>query len=400
METAKLPLRNLIRKPGRSASLLLFTVLLAFTLFGGSLVVESMKSGLSSLEGRLGADIILVPNTAKSKTNLDTMILNGTTGYFYMSRDVLEKVRATDGVEIASPQLFLVSLRAECCSIPVQVIGFDPETDFMIQPWIAESYTNSLGLYDVVVGSRVNASPGTSIKIYGQNCKVAARLENTGTGLDTAVYCNMETIRSLMRASEEQGHSLKISGDPESVVSAIYVRVAEDADVQKVTDDLNLHIRKVQATRTKNMITGVSDGLSGVSATIRLLMLVVWLLVVLILILVNLLLIRERKKEFAVYRVIGMSQKMLASLVLLESVLISIMGYIAGTALSLLILLPFSTLIETRLGLPYLTPDLPRMTVLAAETLAVLLITAPLTSAISAFRLSRTDAGLLMREGV
>lgn len=46
------------------------------------MAVVSLQNGLETLENRLGADIIVVPNTAKRKVDPKTMILDGTPGYF------------------------------------------------------------------------------------------------------------------------------------------------------------------------------------------------------------------------------------------------------------------------------------------------------------------------------
>ena len=64
-----------------------------------------------------------------------------------------------------------------------------------------------------------------------------------------------------------------------------------------------------------------------------------------------------------------------------------------------LVVFPFATLIETRLGLPYLTPPAGAILALAAGTLLMTLLIGALASAWSAWRLSRTDAGITLREG-
>ena len=102
---------------------------------------------------------------------------------------------------------------------------FIPEKDFTVQPWIARSLKRELGYMDVAVGCKVEAGIGEIIRIYEQRCKVVARLEPTGTGLDTAVYCNMNTMNALLSAAEEKGVSHRIeSGD--SVVSAVYTTIS------------------------------------------------------------------------------------------------------------------------------------------------------------------------------
>ena len=113
MNAFSLAIKNLIRKPGRTAALTLLTAFLALSVFGGSLVVSSLQRGLHSLESRLGADIIVLPASAQSKVSFEKLLLQGTTGAFYMDASALDAVREVEGVEIAAPQTFLASLKAD-----------------------------------------------------------------------------------------------------------------------------------------------------------------------------------------------------------------------------------------------------------------------------------------------
>lgn len=398
MRSFSLTIKNLVRKPGRTTVLTLLTAFLALAVFGGSVVVLSLRSGLNSLEARLGADIILVPSEAQSKVSFQNMFLQGTTGAFYMDASALDKALEVEGVEKAAPQTFLASLKADCCSIKIQVIGIDPERDFTVQPWIARSLSRGLGDMDVAVGCKVEAGVGEIIRIYDQRCKVVARLEATGTGLDTAVYCNMDTMNALLAAAEDKGVSHKIeSGD--QLISAVYVKVKDGCDIDTVNSRLNGHIRKVTAVRTRSMLTGVSDSLAGVSRTVTILIAAVWALAFMILLLAFVLIIRERAREFAVLRLVGASRGMLSRMVLLESALCGLLGGLLGVGLAALLLFPFSGLIESALNLPYLMPDTGKTLLLAAGTVLLSVIVAALSSVMAAYRLSRIDPGTALREG-
>ena len=109
-----LAIRNLRGKPGRAAALILLVAFQALAMLGGSLVIGSLQSGLSSLENRMGADIIVVPSSARSKLDPESLFLQGTIGTYYMSRDKLEKIEAdyrlADGAHAAAGPLPL-SLR-------------------------------------------------------------------------------------------------------------------------------------------------------------------------------------------------------------------------------------------------------------------------------------------------
>ena len=398
MNSFSLSVKNLSRRPGRTVALTLLTAFLALAVFGGSVVVLSLRSGLNSLEARLGADIILVPSEAQSKVSFQNMFLQGTTGAFYMDASVLDEALEVDGVEKAAPQTFLASLKADCCSIKIQVIGIDPQRDFTVQPWISRSLTRALGDMDVAVGCKVEADVGEIIRIYEQRCKVVARLEATGTGLDTAVYCNMNTMNTLLQAAEAMGVSHRIeSGD--QVISAVYVKVRDGYDIGAVNSLLNGHIRKVTAVRTRSMITGVSDSLAGVSRTVTILIISVWLLAFVILLLAFALIIRERSREFAVLRLVGASRGMLSRMVLLESSMCGLLGGLAGVGLAALLLFPFAQLIESALKLPYLIPQTGTVLLLGAGTVLLSALVAALSSVVAAFRLSRIDPGIALREG-
>ncbi|MBR6966613.1 MAG: FtsX-like permease family protein [Clostridia bacterium] len=398
MKKRSLPLMNLIRKPGRTLALAVIIAFLALAVFGGSVVVLSLRGGLQSLEARLGADIILVPSEAQSKVSFQNMFLQGTTGAFYMDASVPDRALEVEGVEKAAPQTFLASLKADCCSIKIQVIGIDPALDFTVQPWISRSLSREMGDMDVVVGCKVEANIGEIIRIYEQRCKVVARLEPTGTGLDTAVYCNMNTMNMLLAAAEEKGVSHRIeSGD--SVISAVYVKVRDGFDIDTVNSRLNGHLRKVTAVRTRSMITGVSDSLAGINRIVTFLIAAVWALAFAILLLTFVLIIRERTREFAVLRLAGASRGMLSRMVLTESFLCGLLGGLTGTGLAALLLFPFARLIESMLGLPYLMPETGTILLLAAGTVLLSAVVAALSSVMAAVRLSRVDPGTALREG-
>ncbi len=395
----QLPLRNLRGRPGRTAALVLLTAFLALSVFGGSVVVRSLQSGLGSLQARLGADIIVLPASAESKVSFKDLLLQGTAGAFYMDGSVLEQVREVEGVEIAAPQTFLASLKADCCAVKVQVIGIDPAADFTVKPWIDQSYSCSLSDMEVAVGCRVTADVGESLKIYDQYTHVVAKLAETGTGLDTAVYCSMDTMKALLAAAEAKGVSHRITSDSGDLVSAIYVTVKDGFDVGLVNSRLNGHVRKATAVKARSMFTDVSDSLTGIACTVTLMIAAVWALAFIILLIAFAMMAAERRREFAVLRLIGTSRRGLCGMVLAESALCSLAGGVIGVAVAALAVFPFTTLIETRLGLPYLAPSVGTALLLAAGTLLLTLLVGALASAWAAWRLSCTDPGTTLREG-
>ena len=131
-------LKNIKRKPFRSFMMMLLVVILSFVLFMGAYIVMGLRNGLSSYQLRLGADIIVTPSSANGHGNVDDILLQGISGNYYISAKDIEKIKNTPGIAEMTTQFFLTSAKASCCSTRIQIIGFDPKTDFSIIPWMRE----------------------------------------------------------------------------------------------------------------------------------------------------------------------------------------------------------------------------------------------------------------------
>ncbi len=392
-----LPGRNIAGHPGRTAVLVVLTALLALVLCGGSLFLKSLNNGFSTLENRLGADVIVVPKDAEGK--LEKVVLEGVPSYFYMDKEILTEVAGISGVAKASPQYFLCSAKAGCCSMPVQIIGFDPETDFSVAPWIMETTGKNLGLFDIVAGANINAQAGGDVIFYGNDCHVVSRLASTGSQLDNAVYATNETILALTRSSVEKGINYLAQNNPEDQISAVQIKVAEGEDPAEIAKAINQKVDGAAAVETSIMLSGFSASLSSLSRTIRLTLILIWVLAAVILFVACTLLTRTRVSEFAYLRTIGVSRSMLSDLVLKESLLTGLAGGIIGCSGSILILNLFHTAVGNAVGLPYLTPSAGYATAAAMLTLVITALTGSAAAASAAYRSSRTETGNLLRKG-
>ena len=116
---SQLPIQNIIHKPGRSIALVLISTLLAFVIFGGSTLVSSLNRGLDSLSARLGADLIVIPNEARSKVSIESILLQGKPGYFYMDKSKLDLIASFPGIKEITSQVYLSTLTSSCCSLSV-----------------------------------------------------------------------------------------------------------------------------------------------------------------------------------------------------------------------------------------------------------------------------------------
>ena len=398
-QTLLLAYKNVLRRKSRSAVLIALAGFLAFALFMTAMIISALLKGFTSLEERLGADIMVVPYEAATRSSLENIVLQGNTGYFYMNSDVLDKISAMDGIERISAQYYLASATSSCCSIPVEIIGFDPQTDFTISPWIRKSNGKELQYLDIVVGNDLNAFVGDTLSFYGVDVRVAAKLDKTGTGYDTAVFTGRDTIKTLIQASLDKKLNEYGNINAGNVISCILIDVSDDAVTEEVLNDINIHVKKVKAVQTKEMISGIAGSLAGVSYMGRLISICIWILALMIMAAAFLLMTGERKREFALLRVVGSTRKELALLVIGEGVMVSLLGGLFGIALGMAVLLPFSGLLEQTMGLPFLLPSAASM--LTAALLALILcgLTGAATSGISAYKIAGADTGTMLRVG-
>lgn len=391
--------KNMINRPGRSIALMVLSAFLSLSVFAGTVTVGALRNGFSSLKSRLGADIMVVPYEASTKSKLEDIVLQGNTGYFYMDKKYLDEISQLDGIERISAQYYLASVNAGCCSASVEIIGFDPKTDFSIQPWIKRRGSDEIGYLDVVVGNDLNAFVGDTLSFYGVNVNVVAKLDKTGTNYDTAVFTTEETIKKLIDASLDKQLNAYSNINSGNIISCILIDVEDGYDIDSVMNDINIHNKKLKAVRTTNLISGVAEGLSGAIDIAGLIVIFIWVIALAIMTVAFIMMTGERKKEFAVFRVVGASRKRLSMLVLREALMLCLAGGTAGGLLGALIIIPFSGYIEQSLGLPFL---LPKMWVIAIAFLISVILAAAagtLAAYLSAARISKIDTGTILRSG-
>ncbi len=394
----RLPLYNTFRRLSRSAALAGLIALLAFTAFAGTVIVSGLRSGMGSLERRLGADIMVVPEDAGRSADLEGIILQGNTGYFYMDRSKVDEVAALNGVDEISSQLFLASASAGCCSMKVQIMGFDPETDFTILPWVKDVFDGDFQEGDVVMGCNLMGEVGETVRFYDVKCRVAAKLEKTGTSYDSAVFTDVNTLRTLLQASVDKGLNDCGDTDPDSVVSCILVNAADGYEIDDIVSTINVRVDGVRAIRTANLTTGISSGLSGISYVVGVLITAVWILSFFVLMIVFALTVNDRRKEFAVLRVMGVSKAGLVSSILKEVLLIGLLGGILGVLCGLLVTVPFGSLMEAKMGLPLLLPGAGTLALYALVSILAATAAGTASSMVTVVRIGGIDPSLILRE--
>ncbi|MDR2178992.1 MAG: FtsX-like permease family protein [Synergistaceae bacterium] len=404
---------NLKRRPFRTACLVSLVAALAFVLFGGSLITYSLINGTEGLAKRLGADILIVPKGYDQM--VEGILLRGEPSTFYMNADWIEKISALEGIRAVSPHLFVASLNAACCSVPIQLIGFDQETDFIVTPWLRTALPGELGDDEIVIGGSVSGRVGDKLMFFDRSYRIAAKMENTGTGFDASIFMNMNAARraagdygakggpSLEGENGENASREGASTPPEESISSLVVLIDDGLTAAGMTRKINNTFgygkSGIVVVPTKTIIGNVSGGLRALTAFTAVLVVILWILSLLVLTIVFSVTLNERKQEFGILRSLGITRKKLIALVFLESGTISLTGAAIGVFLSALLILPFRIYIQETISMPYMQPSLGKLLAIAAASLFLSFATGPLASLFSSSKMGSSDAYVVIREG-
>ncbi|UTC49986.1 ABC transporter permease [Treponema sp. OMZ 855] len=370
--------QNLKRKPFRTVSLIVLTAVLAFSLFAGSFLVKSLNGGMQSLSNRLGADIIVVPQGYDSK--IESALLRGEPNSFYFKSEVVDRLKKIEGVDLASPQLFIATLSAGCCSFPLQVIGIDFDSDFNIKPWLERQIRLPLTDNQIVVGSNIVGDTHSEVKFFNQPFVITGRLAKTGMGFDNSVFMTIENAKRLAKEYERiMEHPV---AHDEDLISSVMVRIKPNADVKTVAQRILTEFEgeQIYPLISKLMMTNISASIVNLNVYIYVLLALLWLLSFIVLAVSFSSIFHERKEEFGMLRIIGGTKKKLAQLASAEAFIISASGAGIGTVLSCLIVLLFNQAIIAGLKMPFLTPPVLWILLCALSTLLAISLIGPLAA--------------------
>lgn len=394
-----LPYENLKRKPFRTAALLAVVTILALTMFGGTMLTMNLNTGMTSMEQRLGADLMVVPQNTAQKA--EALLTNGSPSTFYFTTDIADKVKTADGIERASEQTYISSLAAACCDEKLQIIGYDPATDFVIEPWVASQFDGTLNNGQMIAGANVNVSVDGTIELYGRDWPVVAQLANTGTSLDNSVFINQATVPQMVTASSRITKNA-FAEYADKAVSTVLIKVKQGYDAETVAENikrLDSRFSDLGYVYPGGITATTKSSLNALVTYLSMFVAVIWVMGIIVLLAVFASSVNERKREFASLRIMGATRGMLHAIIFKESIIIGLVGGVIGVGFASLAVFPFSSLIGQQLQLPYLQSG--PLVVLGCMAITLVCSTAigVFGSLLTMWRLSRPEAYLTLREG-
>ena len=331
--------------------------------------------------------------------DLDRLAGQGVPGAFYMNKTLFTSVqeKAGDVIGAMTSQYYIGAVQDSSCDQPVQIIGFYPQSDFYVRPWVTEGTPAPFGEREIVVGSDIRKNVGDTLKLLGMDLTVAGKMEKTGTEMDDSVYAAGDTLLLLDEAASEQGLEGAAGHSSESELSCIYLKAADGYTAEEVNNTINIYVRKVQSTAARAMIAGISDSLSGISGLLFAALAVLGILSILILVIVFRSTANARKKEFSILRIMGVSGGKLAAMNGLEALYLRAAGGLLGLVPGFGVVSILTAMMESQMKLPRLLPGTGAMSLMGLAALLLVLLIGPAVSWLTVRKLCRMDAGTILR---
>ena len=349
-----LALRNIRRKMFRTVSIVLSVSVVAGTLFSATIVIYSVKKSINVGTNRLGADILVVP--ASAETQARTALISGEPGTFYMDRSVLDKIRQVEGVEKATPQVYIESSSFSCCYVGnVLLIGFDPATDFSVTSWLAD-YGGKFGSDDLIVGREIPTQKGRVMSFYGHQFNVVGTLAPTGMHyLDNSAFMTMDAAYKM--AQESSKKALKPVEVTPQQISTVLVKDKEGYSPQRVAVKINHDVDGVKAIASNEVISTVKEQLSKLFTYLVTIGGIVWVMSLMLIGVVFSMIVNERQREIGLFRAMGATRGFMFRLLIMESTILTTAGGLMGVTAGGILVYSFKNLIVKQMNVPYLWPS-------------------------------------------
>ena len=404
LSSLSIALSNLSYKINRTLSMLLLTSLCAASVFACVVLSYGLKNGINTIQKRLGADLMIVPKGAEQK--MQSVLISGEPNYFYMEKEIAEKISQIEGVEKVTSRFYLTSVSEDCCDFPVQIVGFEPETDFVISPWIEESFPPDSKKFTeefytegcVITGSNV-LTQKDGVRFFGKTHPVSGKLSKSVAGIDNAVFVSMNTLKEIYDDAKGRGFGFISDGKAGSKVSAVFVRLSEGAKADSTAVKITSRIPNVSVVKRDAVFSEISSSLDSVFFILKILAVSVTLFTVISLAIIFPLAVSSRIAEFSILRILGAAHKQCAKILLYEALFISVAGGLSGIALACLLVFPFCTAIDSALSVPLVFPP-PAILFLTGCAVLLAVIFAVLLSALkSIIAVSKLEPYSTMKQG-
>jgi putative ABC transport system permease protein len=277
----------------------------------------------------------------------------------------------------------------------IQLVAFDPRTDFTVTPWMKESLNRPLGKDEVVVGNDISSQLGEKLVFYGHFFTVAGKLESTGTGLDRLVFMSFDDAY-VMAEESYIPHRGGVAGQKAlvvepNIISAVLVKIEKGIFPDIVASRIKRLVGAVTVVTAAQLLITLESHLSSLLGSMLLITATLWIASTMLIGVVFWMAVNERRREIGLLRAIGATGRFVFKMVLTESTLLTFIGGLLGIIGGGVVIYSFSLLISKSLDVPYLWPTFIQLGHMIGISLGIAVLTGLVASFIPALVSSRME---------
>lgn len=304
----KLILRNIRRRPWQQGLTLFVVAACTAALVTGILLVWGIERAGQGAVDNLGADVMAIPADAHFEPG--QILFTGAPANIYMDAKVLEEIEKIPGIEGITAQFFSQTLNQSCCSLPEEyrLVGYDPQTDFLVRNLLAKGVGRDLKETEVIVGGNVPAFLGDRVVILAEAFDVAGYLKPLGGSIDDTIFVPITTARRLAGASPYLQEYWQEAGDPEGLISSVLIKTASGIDSGQVARDID-RILGIKGVTASNLFAEMKEELLVIKEILRLMVVINCGITIASLSSRYSSLVLERQQELALLRALGTEKK-------------------------------------------------------------------------------------------
>jgi putative ABC transport system permease protein len=395
----ELGLQNLGRRKARTSLLVASVAISCAIVFTAVVMMRSIETSVAVGFSRLGADLMIVAQNAL--TNITVALLTVEPTDQTLDADLLDRARIT-GIGRAAPQRVFRTEQSDFGGQgeSVDLIGYDPERDFTVQPWIAERLGRPMQPGEVILGAARNLPLGSEIVLFGKPFRVYARLGRTGMGThERGVFIPSSALLALAPAIRERTGQMPPMLEP-GKVSGFLIELAPGATELQARFALLSHLSGVKVVTGGSLLTGIRQGVTALLGGSLALVSMMFASTALMVSVLFSAITTERRYEFGLLKAIGARRTQIVGMLLIEAIVATGGGGVIGVAFGVLLLRLFEHSLVyylTQMGVPFLWLDRMNTIVVAVACVLGAALIGAIGALTPAWRVSRHDPYDLIR---
>lgn len=397
-----LALQNLQRQQTRTLLLMAAIAICSAFTFAGVVamrsVVASMQVGLS----RVGADLMVVNHAAL--TNITDALLTVEPTDSTLASDAVARADIRSIGRLTAQRI----VRTDRSGIGgagelVDLIGFDPATDFTVLPWLAERLAGQMQPGDIIIGAARTLPLGSQAVIFGKPFRVYGKLARTGSGTqERGIFLPAASLIGLSPAIAE-----RLGAEPTALapgrVTGFLIQMAPDATELQIRFALLSKIPDIKVVVGGSLMTGIRQGLVALLGGLVVLLVALSASTAVMVAVLFTAIMTERQRELGLLKAIGARRGQLVVMAIAEAAIATAGGGAIGVVLGLLLLRLFERALVHHLGemgIPFVWLDGTDTAIIAASCVVGAALVGVLGAAVPAWRMGRRDIhDLLWKEG-